>query len=571
MCRRRVSSLVALLFLSVAPGAYGQEDSDALVLSPEVLTILSELQEGWLDWLSGVNRDDESAASAALASLLANTREIGMTRLPELSRGASARAVLFAAEGDFLHAELALEAAEQLDPGRPEIAFSSARVHRLQGDQKAMVVQYLVGMRRLYQQPLDGALLLANLQIWALGAISILVFCGIALLMATRGQGMVADLSGALGKFMPATIAYPLAFAFLLWPLLLPAGMFWIAIFFSILLFSYVDPPERILLLGLCSVLVITPWLVNRQRARVSVELAPEFVAAEEIAQGSIEGTFALDLERLRSQLPDSIAVNHLLADLYSRLGQWKRAQELYLLVLESEPENMPAVLDLGVSEYHQAKYEEAIESFRRAAKAPKPSGLASFNLSQAYSELYQFDLAREALRIAQEIDVKGVADWIQLAAVDRVVRLEGGMARTREIRADLAASKRVRQPVVLPTGAWRGVLLAAVPVFLLGIAAPQVLRRLTTSRTRSAESNSRGGLGLWVPGIEEVVDGQWAGALVALLLPAALLSLPGAVQVGFVLPSGPRLDPNTVWVVAGLGLVAYLLLRLLVRAWSYR
>ncbi len=70
MCRRRVSSLVALLFLSVAPGAYGQEDSEALVLSPEVLTILSELQEGWLDWLSSVNRDDESAASAALASLL---------------------------------------------------------------------------------------------------------------------------------------------------------------------------------------------------------------------------------------------------------------------------------------------------------------------------------------------------------------------------------------------------------------------------------------------------------------------------------------------------------------------
>ena len=102
----------------------------------------------------------------------------------------------------------------------------------------------------------------------------------------------------------------------------------------------------------------------------MAVALSPPAQAMESLQEHRLYGSLFSDLGVLRSVLPESVAVKHLLADVHRSLNQWELARSLYRQVLEAEPNNTSALLDLGDYSFLKGDFSSAIQSFQKAAAA---------------------------------------------------------------------------------------------------------------------------------------------------------------------------------------------------------
>ncbi len=169
---------------------------------------------------------------------------MGLRRLPDLSLGAAARAVGAAAEGATGQVELALAAAERLDPGLAEPEFARAVAERARGERSLAA---LAAVRHVVGSSLLTRLTLANLGLWLLATLLVAGVAFVVVQMATRGQLLVARLFGWLRPHMPAWAAYALTLVVLLWPLLLlPAGPMALVVYWAILLWGHGARFERL-------------------------------------------------------------------------------------------------------------------------------------------------------------------------------------------------------------------------------------------------------------------------------------------------------------------------------------
>jgi tetratricopeptide (TPR) repeat protein len=283
----------------------------------------------------------------------------------------------------------------------------------------------------------------------------------------------------------------------------------------------------------------------------------------------------------LPALLPEEPAVTHLLADLHRRLGQWDHARRLYGELIAAEPSNAEALVDLGTYYFERGDYGGAARYFQRATQADPESGLAFFNLTQAYSKAYLFDEVERSLARAQELAGLDVSRW--MAAGDgRALNADGGLARAAAVRRRLAESWRVPQrPGALAR-------LREVRSLLLALACAVAAVGLHLARRRGG--NDAGGAGeggavkddaveadaerllagRWrraaLPGLPTLAAGGSLGAYAALLLPAVLLLLPLAGAIGYEVPIGAWAGPAAP-AAAALGWLAVAAVRVLVAA----
>ncbi|HSN85551.1 MAG TPA: tetratricopeptide repeat protein [Thermoanaerobaculia bacterium] len=531
-------------------------------MTPTVRRTLKQLEEQWLQWIV---QNNEAQANSAVEGLMTTARQLGMTRLPDLSAGAAARAVQAAREKDFPRARWALKAAERFDPGRPETAFAESRVNRLEGNYPGAVVSFLSGCPRLFSRPLERYLWLQDLGLWGLCLLLLTGGLFVAVQMATKGGGLFHDIADAFARRLPRPVALGLAALSLLWPILLPYGLLWLPLYWSVLLWGYGSSSERVVLVAVWLLVGVTPLLITEQRRRVALTLSPPVRAMESLEQHRLYGGLFADLGVLRSLLPESVAVKHFLADVHRSLGQWELARSLYRQVLEAEPENAPALLNLGTYFFLKGDFGSAIQSFQKVTAADPQNAAAQFNLSQAYSESYLFDESRSALAQAREIDDARVSGWV--SEQQRVVTVPGGLERTSEIRRELLADWRNGEKASSRPDLFQRFLplLVALGLFLAS-AALHLARRPFGYPERRLDARS-GGFERWrrvlVPGFASSEVGEGGQAFAALLVPAALLMLPLFGTLGYPIPWS--YDPGNLasWILMILGLLLYLGVRL--------
>ena len=482
---------------------------------------------------------------------------MGLRRLPDLSLGAAARAVGAAAEGEPEQAELALAAAERLDPGLAEPEFARAAVARARGKR---ILAGLAAVRHVVGSSLLSRLTLGNLGLWLLATLLAVGVAFVAVMMATRGERLLARLFGWLRPHMPLWAAYALTLVLLVWPLLLPAGPMVLVVYWAILLWGHGARLERWVLACFLLLLGVAPLLVNEERKRLGVSLSTPALAIEDVRAGRLGGTLFADLGVLRAILPDSPPVRQLLADVHVMLGQWPMARDLYLQVLDAEPDNSTAWVDAGVCYFHLGDFERAIELFRQAADVDWGNAAAHFNLSQTYSELLRFDESARSLSVAQRLAPQQVGRWIREASESRVIPARGGLERNAEIRGQIAAAWRSGE--VSPS--W----YLSLPPAVLFVAIAMVLHLLVPAGRISAQVKPDQGPGLnrWartvLPGYVEAGASRRGGALLALLVPCALLALPLVVRSGFRLPWLLVPASHLSWWVTGVGLLLWALVR---------
>ena len=574
MPRKVVGLALLLLGLPWASPAAGQEAAaDAewtgVELTPRVQSTLQRLQELWLEWTVAYYQDDAQAAQSVVAQLLATARELGVSRLPDLGFGAQARAVEAARQGELERAAWALEAAGRLDPGRPELDFAAARVARARGSYLGFFGRELRGLLRLSGHPGAGRLVLINGLVWGLWAVLLAGALFLILQMGTKGGGLFRDALRLARPFARREVAYPAAAVVLLWPLALPSGLLWLVVWWSVLLWGYGSASERSVLVGLWLVVGLAPLVAGEGRRQAREELSPPVVAMESLRAGRLYGGFFSDLGVLRSLLPENPAVKHLLADLHRRLGQSDLARALYLEVLAAEPGRAGALLNLGAHAFHSGDFGAAADYFQKAAEADPADPRGYYNLSRAYSEQFFLDEMQEALARAREIDAARVGRWLATSGGERVQVADGGIERVAEIRALLRAGIRRSEGQGAGAQAVRrglGLLLAA-GLALVALALHLARRRFGYSDPpidlRTSRSVAERCLRALLPGLDAAEAGDGGQALLALLVPVALLLLPLGGRLYYRLPLGHDSGAQgLLWAVALLGLAVYAAVR---------
>jgi len=566
--RWRGAILTVVAFLCAGSlAANDRPVSEILGLTPDALSRFVELQDHWLEWLSAVAQNDAARISASLDSLMADAEDLGMRRLPDLSLGAAGRAIAFAEDERFDAASQCLSAAEELDPERSEVAFAAARVAQLQGSYGAAVRRTLEGYSRLFQNRLLRRLWRADLGHWFLFVVLAGGALYIAILMATVGIELFYDIFTFIDRFVPDMVSLIATLVLLVWPLLLPAGVFWLLVYWSILLWGYGQVSQKVILVILWVILGAAPILINKQRQHIRVALAPAVLSIESLSSGRLQGSLFSDLAALRVALPESTAVAHLVADLHTRLGEWDSARALYEALIEKEPRNGSALLNLGVCHLHQGDQAQAMLHFQKAAESLEADAAARFNMSQVLSELYRFSEAERELRIAQRLAPRKVGQWLQQVASRRAIILDGGLQRTDEIRDQLVLSWRSEEAEGRWSAVWPRVLSLPLAIAFLVMAAGLhlIVRRGERAAFKPAEKLAPEGT--WrstlLVGLAEVENDRPLKGFFVILLLVMLVSLPWAAELGYRLPwiYGP--GGGGAAILATVGLAIFVLVRL--------
>ena len=532
-----------LLVLAAAPAARAQAPvatSASFEMTRSVQQSLKRVQELWLQWLGAALQDNPAREAETVRSLQAAARQIGFQRLPDLALGASARALQSAAEGDFERARRELEAAEALDPGRPRIAFESSTVARRQGSWMRAAAESGRGFSRLLAERRNRAPIRARVQLWGLLALLAGAALFVAVQAMTRGGAAYGDLQRWLAARMPAALAHALALAVLLGPVALPGGGAWLILTWTVVLWGYGSRSERAAFALVWLVLGLAPAGAASLQRRLALAQSPPMRAIDQFEAGELAGSLFSDLQVLRGALPEDPAVAELLADVHRTLGQWDIARSYYRQVLAQEGDVAASLLNLGADAFRKGDFASANAYFQRATGSGPFAAAAWYNLSQSYSETYQFEESRQALARARELDGTLVDAWMQMPNPDRVLTFNGGLARRRDIERRLEAAWTgaggAERP---PGGPWRrhSAALAAAAAALAALVLHQIRRGYGYSDSPAWLPGRNRATARWVralvPAFGHAEEGEGLAAAGNLMLLVAIATLPALGGLG--------------------------------------
>ncbi|MFN7962917.1 MAG: tetratricopeptide repeat protein [Thermoanaerobaculia bacterium] len=557
--------LLGLLLLGSSPAGAAERGFE---LGAEAKSALSGIQDLWAQWLAAMEKDEYRRASTVFEQLHGSHLDLGMRALPDLALAAEAYALESAGRRQFDRARIALAAAEQLDPGRPERCFAAAKVARKEGQLLRALALHLEGWGKLGLWPADRRLALGNLLLWLLASLLIAGALFVVVEMAVKGGCVLKDLVRFLSRTVRPSWVKPAALLLLVLPIVLPPVPLWLLLIWSIVLWGYGSTSERAVLMLLWLLLGAAPNLVRWLGERAHAELSPPVRAIESVRSGRLYGNFFADVGTLGSLLPENPAVTHLEGDLHRLLGQWEAAKACYQKVLADEPGNAAALSNLGVYSFYRGDYAGAVEIFKRVTTVAPTDAAAWFNLSQAYSQQYLFSEAEEARRQASSLAPELVNHWIHSGDRERLRIASEGLERAREIRALLAAerSKGTTVPPAERLLRWLAPALAALAMALAtllhfarrrhGYSEPGLSELLSKSRLRLAVREL-------VPGFSGAEVGEGVRTFLHLWLSSALILLPESGSYLLPLPLGMTPGSGLAWAVAGLGLAIYFLPRL--------
>lgn len=570
VCRQTFLGCAVLLLVLLCSPLTAEER--ALELTPKVKQQLSELRDGWNEWAEAFAANDREKAGAAVEKIQSKARGLGLRHLPDLSIAASAHAVQAASQGDSDRAQMALASARKFDTERSEIAFAEAAIHRLEGNYLGAIASGLKGYATLFQLPLERSIWLQNIAIWV---IYLLILSGavfLALQMSVKGKDLFYDLSRVLSPPLPGLVGDLLVVLILIWPVFLPSGALWLALYWSVLIWGYGSTSEKLIFVFLWAFVGATPLLLSYQQLAAQLRMIPPTRAMDHLQSDRLYGTLFNDVGLMQFLLPDSLASREVIADLHRRIGQGTQARTIYTYLADNPDQRASQTAaplsNIGLFYLRSRDYETAKTFFQRATEADPTSPEAFYNLSQAYSLLYDFENTDSALARAQALDREKVETWTSLKVTPERsgIAIPGGLRRFPEIREDLRQLWGSGDTWSLKDLWQRNFSLWILLATLLLAATLHMVRLQLGYRSSLLEENEEeppAWLRALVPGLSSVHEGRGFRAFVGILLPVGLVIPPLLRSIGYRTPLG--LDPGQ-WlpaVVSALALVILMLIRL--------
>lgn len=332
--------------------------------------------------------------------------EEGVRRLEDPAAALVAEASRYYDEGSYEKALASLDLAETLHPSRPQIHFArAALVRRSGGGYLEALREIATGIEHSFMEAWSNWTLINHLAIFAVVALlaAVVVF---SLLMTFKYNTVFRhEIEEATARAGAERFGTAAGWALLLLPLLTWFLAGFTLLYWIVLMFRFMRRMERVTAVML---LLATAAAVPAFRAAVALygmTTDPAVRTTLESAGGAYSPDRLVKLQALVEAHPDDAVYHFLLAGLYKDGRYFQEAYRQYREVLELDPGNYQARINIGNIYYRLGQYGEAISAYREALDQRPDSVLAHYNMYLAQSESFRFKDAEASLRTAQGLD----------------------------------------------------------------------------------------------------------------------------------------------------------------------
>ena len=251
----------------------------------------------------------------------------------------------------------------------------------------------------------------------ALAGSILLSFCCITLLIILSClPRLYHDLRHVLSDAVPAFSVRIVLVMLFAAPLIFRVSLIWLCAWALVLLFVYVSRPARQVITALFILFILgIPFLAAimgfakcmSQDTVLNLLWKANYGYCDARDTALLEN--AADLKDLREDIFFSLGL------VYKRNGSFDMARKYYDKVLQADPGNYKAAINLGNVYFAQNNRDAAIQQYERATVInSRESAGAYFNLSRVYQQKFMFNESENALNNAKRLDLTRVSLYLK-------------------------------------------------------------------------------------------------------------------------------------------------------------
>ena len=363
--------------------------------------------------------DDNATQQAAL--IKAFCREEGIRHLETLAGALLAETQRHLRKGRYNRALAALDLAEAVDPGRPQIHLARADVYwQAAGRNGAAVAELLNGVGAAFTNSIRDLSLFRRVALTFVVALAGTIFV-FSLSMVSRYQRPFRhEVEEVVMRFADERLARPAGWIVLLLPFLVWVLIGWTALYWLAITFRFMRRAERVTAVVLLLTCVAALPIYRGSVAVFALTADPVVRTTLASVNGEYDPDRIVRLRKLVDAHPNDASYRFLLAGLYKNGRFFEEAFEAYKQALELDPALEQAYINIGNIFSTTGQYGEAIAHYQKAIEIVPGSVLAHFNMHLVQSESFHFRDAENTLRIAREIDAQQVTDLLSAASGER-------------------------------------------------------------------------------------------------------------------------------------------------------
>ncbi len=463
---------------TVSPGAEGSRLPETVTLAAPGADVREVLSGFWFRYDALQKRGDADGAARQAASALEFMKRQGLRGAPDIAGALLSEARRALDAGDYRRARESFTLAGRFEPGLPAAHFGlAATLLRGDRDLTGAVAEWWTGLRHCLTDPksfyyrLGNAALIVYLGLIAGGTAALVLLTvrsvpALAHDLQERSGGRLSEQTARLAGW--GLVALPVA-AFL--------PFAWILALWSALFFTYFRGPERIVAITALLLLAAAGPSGRAVELHFGTIADPEARALMEAARGHYGPQQEQALQRLAKKHPDDALFPFLLASAYHAGGRLDDAMTQFRRVLEIDPRQARALVNLGNLHFLHQEFPLALEMYRRAGEADPTLALAHYNSHLAYLETFRLEAADGELKEARRRDDALVTELVDRAEegrgprspVDAALPKQAIWRKAMRLRLQGGLVEEARRALTAPATLAGGAGLAAA-LFLPGI-----------------------------------------------------------------------------------------------------
>ncbi len=409
-----VGLLVSVPAFAVAQASDGSES----------LSLHTSFDHYWRRYLQAVGAGDTESATRMLEEIKRLRVERNAFALHDVGLSFVYQGFALLESGEMEDARKHFEIARDLSPNLPTAYWGLARVAESSGilGYASGVVHRVEAQLAALRSGRDGTYATWNLLFLLLTALVLLFTVFAVVILYRYGVLLFHDFEERFGESLggKGVLAATLGVVFL--PLILTAGVGWLAPFWLAVTFGYQTIKERaVSILALMVLLAAAPFA--QLYATWSRTVAnPVYQAALSSTTGTFDVDDVLVLREASRQSPADRDLQFLLATQYKNLGDYELAANQYRRILENFPGDAEAQVNLGNVYFAQRDWDGALVQYNRVLDSNSRLAMAYYNKSLAHAENFQFAEREDARARAEAIDSAAIAAYERRTGSYRVV-----------------------------------------------------------------------------------------------------------------------------------------------------
>ena len=313
--------------------------------------------------------------------------------------------------GQYDKALLLSEYAEQLSPDLPAATAALAQSRWVRN--KLFFHHLIWGQltsfcKQLYVlEPPARFLAAAMLSLAGALLLTLALFC--LALLAKYLPRAYHDLKHIFPLSMPHAVSRGWALCIFCVPLFFNFSLCWVLCYWLLLMFSYQTKQEQKATICLMLFLSLIPQFLAVTATMLAAPQSPLVKTLWTTNYGSWQDRDAVYLKSYSEAHPEDTASLFTLGLISKKEGDYKEAERYYQKVLERNPQNSLARVNLGNVYCAIKKPDQAIEQYQQALALKPSSAAAHFNLSRAYLQKFMFTESEAEFMKAKHLDSSAV------------------------------------------------------------------------------------------------------------------------------------------------------------------